>query len=221
MTAYIAVNAGRAAADRFLDRVPDELRVGLVALADAPHTALRPTQDRDQVQAAIDGLVAEGGTATGDALASALRTLGGRNSNSPPAAIVPLSDGATKTVRDPADVAREAATAGVPVYTVALATSDGQIEANGQVLTVPPIRKPCSTLKSGSKCSPPGASPTSGPEAPAIPTNGDKYPQTANILRSRTPAETTQLPGIWALRPLRRARLKIVVSPVRVRVSPS
>jgi hypothetical protein len=32
--------------------------------------------------------------------------------------------------------------------------------------------------------SPHGASPKSGPEAPAIPTNGDQCPQTANILRS-------------------------------------
>ena len=130
--------AAKAAAGRFLDRVPDELRVGLVAFSDSPHTALRPTEDRAPVEAAIDGLAAEGGTATGDALASALRALGDRNADSPPAAIVLLSDGATKTGRDPAEVAREAATAGVPVYTVALGTADGQVEANGQVLPVPP-----------------------------------------------------------------------------------
>ena len=45
-----------AAAERFLDRVPDELQVGLVAYADGPHTVLRPTQDREQVQAALDAL---------------------------------------------------------------------------------------------------------------------------------------------------------------------
>ena len=130
--------AAKTAADRFLDRVPDELRVGLVAYSDAPHTVLRPTDDRDAVRVAVDRLAANGGTATGDALDSALRALGTRSDKSPPAAIVLLSDGATQSGRDPADVAREAATAGVPVYTVALGTADGQVEAGGQVLPVPP-----------------------------------------------------------------------------------
>jgi Ca-activated chloride channel homolog len=130
--------AAKAAADRFLDRVPDKLRVGLVAYSDAPHTVLRPTEQRDEVRAAVDRLSAEGGTATGDALASALQTLGKRGDKSPPAAIVLLSDGATRTGRDPAAVAREARSAGVPVYTVALGTAAGQVEANGQVIAVPP-----------------------------------------------------------------------------------
>jgi Ca-activated chloride channel homolog len=130
--------AAKAAADRFLDRVPDKLRVGLVAYSDAPHTVLRPTEQHDEVRAAVDGLSAEGGTATGDALASALQTLGKRGDKSPPAAIVLLSDGATMTGRDPAAVAREARSAGVPVYTVALGTSAGEVQANGQVISVPP-----------------------------------------------------------------------------------
>jgi Ca-activated chloride channel homolog len=130
--------AAKDAAERFLDRVPDELRVGLVAFADAPNTVLRPSDDRDAVHAAIDRLQAEGGTATGDALDSALRALGTRSDDSPPAAVVLLSDGANQTGRDPAEVAREAAAAGVPVYTVALGTEDGVVESNGQVLRVPP-----------------------------------------------------------------------------------
>jgi Ca-activated chloride channel homolog len=130
--------AAKASAERFLDRVPDELQVGLVAFSDAPHTVLRPTDDRAEVGAAVDRLAADGGTATGDALDSALRALGTRNDDSPPAAIVLLSDGANQTGRDPADVAREAAAAGVPVYTVALGTADGQVEAGGRVLAVPP-----------------------------------------------------------------------------------
>ena len=130
--------AAKAAANRFLDRVPDELRVGLVAFSDAPHTALRPTEDHDQVRAAVDRLAAAGGTATGDALAAALQALESDQEDRPPAAVVLLSDGATQTGRDPAEVARQAATAGVPVYTVALGTLDGQVEANGRVIPVPP-----------------------------------------------------------------------------------
>jgi Ca-activated chloride channel homolog len=132
------LDAAKNAAERFLDRVPDELRVGLVAFSDAPNTVQRPTVERNPVRAAVDRLQANGGTATGDALDGALRALGARNEDSPPAAIVLLSDGATQAGRDPADVAREAADAGVPVYTVALGTADGVVESGGQTLRVPP-----------------------------------------------------------------------------------
>ncbi|HEX6023161.1 MAG TPA: VWA domain-containing protein [Solirubrobacter sp.] len=132
------LSAAKAAAARFLDRVPDQLQTGLVAFADGPHTVVRPTQDRAQVETTLQALQAEGGTATGDALASALTALGTRGDDSPPAAIVLLSDGASKTGRDPAEVAREARAANVPIYTVALGTADGVVEAGGQLLSVPP-----------------------------------------------------------------------------------
>ncbi len=132
------LTAAKAAASRFLERVPDKLQTGLVAFADGPHTVLRPTQDRAQVSSTVAALRAEGGTATGDALASALTALGTREKNSPPAAIVLLSDGASKTGRDPAEVAQEARDANVPIYTVALGTASGVVEAGGQILSVPP-----------------------------------------------------------------------------------
>ena len=75
--------AAQAAAERFLDRVPDALQVGLVGYADAAHTVLAPTQDRAEVRTALEGLVADGGTATGNALASALQTLGRRGKDQP------------------------------------------------------------------------------------------------------------------------------------------
>ena len=132
------LTAAKAAASRFLDRVPDQLQTGLVAFADGPHTVLRPTQDRVQISSTLEALRAEGGTATGDALESALTALGTREKNSPPAAIVLLSDGASKTGRDPAEVALQARDANVPIYTVALGTADGVVEAGGQILSVPP-----------------------------------------------------------------------------------
>jgi Ca-activated chloride channel family protein len=130
--------AAQSAAVRFLDRVPKSLQTGLVAYADGPHTVLRPTQDRDAIKTTVQTLQANGGTATGDALESALTALGNRGAKSPPAAIVLLSDGASKTGRDPAEVAREAKAAGVPIYTVALGTADGIIQTQGQTLAVPP-----------------------------------------------------------------------------------
>ena len=126
--------AAKAAAERFLEKVPDQLQAGLVAYADGPHTVLRPTQDRTQVKTTLNALQAEGGTATGDALSSALTAL----ADDKPAAIVLLSDGASKTGQDPAEVARRARAAHVPIYTVALGTPDGVVEAGGRLLSVPP-----------------------------------------------------------------------------------
>jgi Ca-activated chloride channel homolog len=133
------LSAAKRAAERFLGRVPKSLQVGLVAYADGPHTVLRPTQDRDEVKATLEQLTANGGTATGDALSSALTSLGTRGKNAPPAAIVLLSDGASQSGRDPDQVAQEAKAAGVPIYTVALGTADGVVQTpDGQVLQVPP-----------------------------------------------------------------------------------
>jgi Ca-activated chloride channel family protein len=132
--------AAKQAGDRFLRSVPDQLQVGLVAFADGPHTVLRPTQDRITVESTLDGLQAEGGTATGDALAAALQALdSGDAKTKPPAAIVLLSDGASQSGQDPAEVAQQARAANVPIYTVALGTPDGVVEGNfGQQMRVPP-----------------------------------------------------------------------------------
>jgi len=130
--------AAQNAALRFLDRVPKSLQTGLVAYADGPTTVVRPTQDHEEVKTTLNALAADGGTATGDALDAALTALGQRDSKSPPAAIVLLSDGASKTGQDPAEVARQAKTLGVPIYTVALGTADGVVQQGGQVLSVAP-----------------------------------------------------------------------------------
>jgi len=138
------LDAARDAGDAFLDRVPDELQVGLVGYSDAPNTVMRPTTDHAAVRATLDGLVADGGTGTGDALEAALGTLPGdeEGEQRPPAAVVLLSDGANSTGREPVQVAREAAAVGVPVYTVALGTAAGEIEQpDGRRVAVPPDRR--------------------------------------------------------------------------------
>jgi Ca-activated chloride channel family protein len=131
------LTAAKQAADRFLENVPEQLQVGLVAFADSSHTVIRPTEDRASVEATLSGLNAEGGTATGDALTSALQALE-TGEDKPPAAIVLLSDGASQNGQDPAEVAQQARAANVPVYTVALGTPDGAIEQMGQRVAVPP-----------------------------------------------------------------------------------
>jgi Ca-activated chloride channel homolog len=133
------MDAARAAGERFLDEVPDRLQVGLVGYADGTHTVLRPTAEHEQVRAALDGLRAEGGTATGEALAGAIEAFGERGQDPPPAAIVLISDGATTAGRDPVEAAREARAAGIPVSTVALGTPGGTLELpDGRTQSVPP-----------------------------------------------------------------------------------
>jgi Ca-activated chloride channel family protein len=133
------LDAAKAAALDFIDEVPDGIELGAVAFSHFAHTLEQPGDDRARVKAVIEGLSADGGTATGEALSEALALLGpAQESGRPPAAIVLLSDGETTTGRDPVEVAREAREARVPVYTVALGTSGGVIETPSGRLPVPP-----------------------------------------------------------------------------------
>ena len=110
------------------------MRVGVVAYSTAPDAVQLPTTDRAAVRRIVDAQYPDGATATGDALAVALNAIeqdrsGG--SKPPPAAIVLLSDGKTTTGRDPVGVAQTAGRSKVPIYTVALGTSDGVVTGPG------------------------------------------------------------------------------------------
>ena len=133
------MEAARGAAQRFLDQLPSGALVGAVAFSEEPHTIEPPTEDKAEVEAMIDGLTADGGTATGDALAAALALVDGRGEERVPAAIVMLSDGKATTGRDPLPVARRARRLDVPIHTVALGTRGAIIEVpGGGLLPVPP-----------------------------------------------------------------------------------
>jgi Ca-activated chloride channel homolog len=133
------LEAARSAAQRFLKEVPDEALIGAVAFSTDPHTVEEPTEDHEEIEALIDGLSADGGTAAGDALAMALRMADGPAEDRPPAAIVLLSDGETTTGTDPTEVARTAKRQGIPIHTVALGTEGATIETpTGAVVPVPP-----------------------------------------------------------------------------------
>ena len=85
----------------FLDGVPDELRVGAVGFSTTPSSVVAPSQDREVLARIWRAFIADGSTATGDALAEALRRLlKSEGKRRPPAAIVLLSDGKTTTGRD-------------------------------------------------------------------------------------------------------------------------
>lgn len=123
------MTAAKRAARAFLDQLPDEVRVGAVAFSDFPDAIRAPSQDHREARGVIDGQVADGATATGDALESAVDLLrrDREGSRKFPAAIVLLSDGKTTVGRNPVDVAEEAKSIGVPIYTVSLGTTDATV----------------------------------------------------------------------------------------------
>ena len=133
----------------FLDKVPGNVRVGLVLFAGTPIVATPPTTDHDLVGRAVDSagdVNPFGGTAIGDALAAAVRlgrqvagTAGGQQAlgaartlaaasqpapTHAPVSILFLSDGhQNRGDLQPLQGAARAKAAGFPVYTVALGTT--------------------------------------------------------------------------------------------------
>jgi Ca-activated chloride channel family protein len=129
------LTAARDAAATFLRSVPASVRVGALTFNQVPTVLAAPTTDRDAVSAAIRSIQAAGTTATGDAIASALKMLKTGNG---PAAIVLLSDGKSVRGQDVLTVARQARAARVPIYTVSLGTASGTITTKTGRSQVPP-----------------------------------------------------------------------------------
>ena len=143
-----AVEAGHALADK----LPDELRLGLVSFSDYAEQTVPPTTEREPVEEALDRLVADGGTAMGDALRRGIESArtpvpnrDGSGSRRLPAVIVLLSDGKnTSGNTRPLDVARQAKALKIPIYAIALGTPSGEIELTDpfsgttQTIAVPP-----------------------------------------------------------------------------------
>ncbi|HEU4702476.1 MAG TPA: VWA domain-containing protein [Conexibacter sp.] len=137
--------AAKRAAQTFLDQLPHGVRVGVTTYSDVPDGTQGPTRDHALVRRMVDAQIADGGTATGDALQIALDTLEreprGSDGRRPPSAMVLLSDGTTTTGRDPVGVAEAARALQIPIYTVALGTRDATVPNPGfgpPLLSVPP-----------------------------------------------------------------------------------
>jgi Ca-activated chloride channel family protein len=137
------LGAAQQADRRFLAGVPSSVEVGSLAFARHPAVLQSPTSDLAQTRAAIASLhPGGGGTAIGDAIQTALRTLNavrGPNGKRPPGAIVLLSDGGSNFGTSAVGAAQQARAQHVPVYTIALGTAHGTIrgEQNGRVTTLP------------------------------------------------------------------------------------
>lgn len=69
------IRASQAAARRFVDVLPRDVRIGLVAYADTAYLVQTPTTKREDVRVAIDRLQLQGGTAIGEGIVVALAAL--------------------------------------------------------------------------------------------------------------------------------------------------
>jgi Ca-activated chloride channel homolog len=134
------LGAAQRAASRFLAKVPSTIQVGSLEFARHPVVLQSPTTNHALTQSAVRELKAGGGgTATGDAVLTALHVLtslpkqGGKR---PPGAIVLLSDGGANTGSSPAASARQAKAEHIPIYTIALGTEHGTIKEKQGARTV-------------------------------------------------------------------------------------
>jgi Ca-activated chloride channel homolog len=139
--------AAQAALRTFLEKVPHNVRVGLIAFAGDPQVAAPPTKDLEVVRQGLDSLSyfysGYGGTAIGDAIAAAVDLVRPTNPNGSqtiaytpvattrksPVSILFLSDGhQTRGLLQPLEGAARAKAAGIPVYTIALGTPNGTLD---------------------------------------------------------------------------------------------
>jgi Ca-activated chloride channel family protein len=149
------LEAAKRAARSFLNNLPAQIRVGVVAYSDTPDAVQAPSANHDDARHVIDQEIADGATATGDALQVAIDTLQHdvHNGRRPPSAIVLLSDGKTTAGRNPVEVALRAGKLHIPIHTVALGRLDTTIpnpDPFGVPLSVPPDPE---TLRAISKAS--------------------------------------------------------------------
>ncbi|MFC0508445.1 VWA domain-containing protein [Micromonospora costi] len=137
--------AAKGAAKRFVDGLPDEFNVGLVAFAGSAAVLVPPGTDREALHEGIERL-AEGitgvqGTAIGEAINTSLGAVKGLDSQAakepPPARVVLLSDGANTSGMDPMEAAAEAVAAKVPVHTISFGTPGGFVDRGGRPIQVP------------------------------------------------------------------------------------
>jgi len=138
------LDAAKKAADQFADQLPKRINLGLVKFGRSGDVLVPPTQDRDVVKRAVDGLQLEEYTAIGEgvfACLDALKTFSAvsaaKDEKPAPARIVLLSDGSNTVGRSVADAAAAAKKADTPVSTIAFGTDNGTVEVQGTLQPVP------------------------------------------------------------------------------------
>ncbi|MCB0972382.1 MAG: VWA domain-containing protein [Acidimicrobiales bacterium] len=128
--------AAQEAAKSFIEILPPRLNVGLVTFNGAAVVKVAPTQDREEVLAAIDQLRLGERTAIGEAIYASLEAIRnapqGEDGEKVPARIVLMSDGETTSGRPDQQAAAEAKKQDVPISTISFGTPNGTIELPDQ-----------------------------------------------------------------------------------------
>jgi Ca-activated chloride channel family protein len=149
------IEAAQEAAKQFVSELPPTYNLGLVSFAKSANVLVSPTKDRASVIAGIDGLTLAEATATGEAVFTsldAIRSVPADGANgAPPARIVLLSDGYRTSGRSIDDAASAAASANVPVSTIAFGTDTGVVDIRGQMQRVPVDRLSLQQLAESTK----------------------------------------------------------------------
>jgi Ca-activated chloride channel family protein len=143
--------AAKAAAERFVDQLPGDIRVGVITFSGDVTIRVPPTLDRASVRTALQGATVADGTAIGEAVFRALDAIrhgevlattdnGAPVSSArgaPGSGIVLLSDGESTVGRSPSLAAAAAKEAHVRVSTIAYGTKNGTVRVNGEDFAVP------------------------------------------------------------------------------------
>lgn len=141
------LDAAKAGALDFVQALPASYNVALVALDGSPSVVVPATTDRGPLERVINSLKLSEGTAIGVSLTVALDAIAAapgateEGEEPPPAMIVLLSDGTNTEGTEPAEGARRAKQAGVPVFTIAYGTENGYVDLDGKRHNVAPDRE--------------------------------------------------------------------------------
>jgi Ca-activated chloride channel family protein len=138
------LDAATTAAKAFVSDLPPQVRVGLVSFDRIARVVASPTVDHQAVLDGVDRLILGTGTATGEAIYTALDALAAANDTAGAAAttqggsaMVLLSDGVPTVGRPVLGAAQDAADQGVPISTIAFGTADGTVTVQGRLVSVP------------------------------------------------------------------------------------
>lgn len=140
------MEAAKAAAQAFVERQPENVRIGVVAFSDSGFSVQMPTDDDGDILAAIKRLAPERGTSLARGITAALDVIVADaapeplpenyttlpatpepRGQYPAAAIVLLTDGENTVRPDPLEAALAAAESEVRVYTVGIGSPQGAV----------------------------------------------------------------------------------------------
>lgn len=116
--------AAQAAARAFIDESAPGTRIGIIAFATSAEVVQPPSADRQAVRSALAQIPSpNGATAIGDALRLAAQGLPPRGHR----VVILITDGVNNAGTDPQEVAAYLGAQHVPIYTIGIGTSSGDI----------------------------------------------------------------------------------------------